>query len=116
MIEPNGNELPGQTNAANGQTRSARASQRSGTLPAFEVGMKWCGLATLLDAGRIRGLGSNVIQTLPRSPHRKPVIADTVYVYSQGLSADRPRRGADLGVAKLYTTSKSSAGSTGFGR
>jgi hypothetical protein len=29
------NELPGQTNAANGRTRSTRASRRSGTLPAF---------------------------------------------------------------------------------
>ena len=37
MIEPNDNELPGHTNAANGRTRSTRASQRFGTLPAFEV-------------------------------------------------------------------------------
>ena len=28
MIEPNDNELPGHTNAANGQTRNTRASQR----------------------------------------------------------------------------------------
>jgi hypothetical protein len=28
-------ELPGQNNAANGRTRSTRASRRSGTLPAF---------------------------------------------------------------------------------
>jgi hypothetical protein len=37
MIEPNDNELPGHTNAANGRTGSTRASQRFGTLPAFEV-------------------------------------------------------------------------------
>jgi hypothetical protein len=37
VIEPNDNELPGHTNAANGRTRSTRASQRFGTLPAFEV-------------------------------------------------------------------------------
>ena len=37
MIEPNDNELPGHTNAANGRTGSTHASQRFGTLPAFEV-------------------------------------------------------------------------------
>ena len=37
MIEPNDNELPGHTKTANGRTRSTRASQRFGTLPAFEV-------------------------------------------------------------------------------
>jgi len=37
VIEPNDNELPGHTTAANGRTRSTRASQRFGTLPAFEV-------------------------------------------------------------------------------
>ena len=38
VIEPNDNELPGQTNAANGRTRSTRASQRFGTLPQITVG------------------------------------------------------------------------------
>jgi len=37
VIESNDNELPGHTNAANGRTRSTRASQRFGTLPTFEV-------------------------------------------------------------------------------
>jgi hypothetical protein len=38
VIEPDDNELPGHTNAANGRTRSTRVSRRFGTLPAFEVG------------------------------------------------------------------------------
>ena len=41
MIEPNDNELPGHTNAANGRTRSTRASQRSGTLPPWKWNEVW---------------------------------------------------------------------------
>jgi len=43
------NELPSQTDAANGQTRSTRESRRSGTLSAFEV--EWSGVAWRLRRG-----------------------------------------------------------------